>query len=103
MILCLHTNFDIYLLVFMKRMLEIGVCNVDCWVGFVTRMTTAQRCELADADLECLLHMKCISPRRSILTQMIKAFDAESGKFNLQEDQPAITIKGVATWRKFLV
>ncbi|KAM0931303.1 hypothetical protein ACQ4PT_000366 [Festuca glaucescens] len=26
---------------------------------------------------------------------MIKAFDAESEKFNLQEDQPAITVKGV--------
>ncbi|KAM0848359.1 hypothetical protein ACQ4PT_054428 [Festuca glaucescens] len=34
-------------------------------------------------------------PRRSILTHMIKAFDAESEKFNLQEDQPAITVKGV--------
>jgi hypothetical protein len=33
--------------------------------------------------------------KSTILTHMIKAFDAESEKFNLQEDQPAITVKGV--------
>src|SRR5215204_3804566 len=95
MALCLHTNFDIYLLVFMNSTLNIGVCDVGRWVGFVTRMTPAQLCKLAEADLESLIHMKTISPRSSILRLMFKAFDPESEKFNLQLDQPSIGIKGV--------
>jgi hypothetical protein len=79
----------------MNSKLKIGVCDVDRWVGFVTRMTQAQRCKLAEADLQSLIHMKSISPRSSILSLMFKAFDAESETFNLQKDQPSITIKGV--------
>ncbi|CAM0903297.1 unnamed protein product [Alopecurus aequalis] len=74
---------------------KIGVCNVLKWVEFVDKMTPAKRCKLAEAGLECMLDMKSIRLRKSIITLMIKAFHPDTETLLIQKNQPAITLKGL--------
>ena len=74
---------------------DIGVCNVPKWFQFVDKMTPAQRCKLAEADVECMLEIKSIRLRKSVLTLMVKAFDPNADKFIIRKNHPGITIRGV--------
>ena len=91
---CTHVLTFIYSFC-MNRMMQPGFCNAPKWVEFVEKMTPAQRLKLSDADVECMLDIQALRPRKTILSFMVKVFDAGSETFVIQDNQPGITVQGV--------